>query len=324
MNEFRKWSLQESGITQSFVNSFIQCKRTCYERYINGWIPKNKSVWFEFGTVFQYVIEKVFEESTNCNIKKPIESSELVKKYISVYENEVKDKNVSLDTDEIEYSEIIYSLAEKMLPLYFQYRASDFEAEVVFNESEFWIDYELDDTQQIKTVPIRGKIDLGLKKNDKLWIYDTKCLSVIQPDIIVGTVQHEIQPMLYLWASHIMNENPIGFSYNIIRRPSQRRKKDEKINDFTDRIMEDVIDRPEHYFLRINMEISKDEVIHWFVNEFLSILTEISKWETNEFYPRYINPNNLQTKYGKSPYFNLLCYKNETMYYKATKTFTEL
>lgn len=319
-NEYRGWSLKNDGVTQSFVNSFIQCKRTCYERYINGWIPKNKSVWFEFGTVFQYVIEQVFNEVTS----KPIEITEIIKKHIANYENEVKDKNVNLDTDEIEYSEIIYSLAEKMLPLYFQYRASDFEAEVIYNETEFCLDFELDDCKEIKIVPIRGKIDLGLKKNNKLWIYDTKCLSVIQPDIIVGTVQHEIQPMLYLWASHVMNDNPTGFSYNIIRRPSQRRKKDEKINDFTDRIMEDIVNRPEHYFLRINMEISKDEVNSWFVNEFLFILTEISKWEYNEFYPRYINPNTLQTKYGKSQYFELLCHKNQTLYYKALKPFSEL
>lgn len=322
-----KWNLYKDGLTQSFINSFLQCKETTRLRYIENWRPKKKSPWFEFGTLFHYCIEQAFKDQAKYDYPNDLPLGACpnkghVSKWIEKYNTEVKNPNEFLDSEEIEYSEIIYALAEKMLPIYFQLRVNDFKNKIIFNETEF--DLIARWRSENSCIRLRGKIDLGwIEPEDDFWLLDTKCLSVIQPETIAGIMPFDIQCMFYLLAAYQLGHNPKGIKYNIIRRPQHRKRKDESISSFTDRIMEDVVDNPAHFFLRLSMSISKEEVEKWKNEPLNEIIDEIVVWQTNNF-KSYVNPNSLQTKYGKSQYFNAITQNDFSSFYKSDKVFSEL
>lgn len=310
---FWKW---EDGLTQSFINQWLQCRETCRIRYIEGWRPRKKSPWFEFGTVFQYCLEQAFNE---IQLGLKLESTrEFVHNSIIKYETEVKNPLEIVTSEEIQQAELIYLLAEKLLPIYFRLRASDFNNEIIYNETEFDISH--------KAVRYRGKIDLGWKEksNNSFWLLDTKCLSVIKPEIILGTLPHDIQCMLYLWAATQQNKNPKGIIYNVIRRPAHRQKNDESVDDFTTRIAEEALSKPDHFFMRFRLEISPEEVQNWFNNDIEKITDDICHWSKFPKKLSYINPNTLETKYGKSQYFDLLTKNDCSGYYQGSNPFPEL
>lgn len=313
---FWKW---EDGLTQSFINSWLQCTETTRLRYLEGWKPRKKSPWFEFGTVFHYCIEQAFNYFVPKNLPYHPEVSQLqIKQWIAKYEREEKNPLEQITSDEIEQAELIYLLAEKLLPIYFRLHQADFNNEVIYNETKFDLTENGD--------RFRGKIDLGWKEksNGSFWLLDTKCLSVIQPEVISGTMQHDIQCMLYLWAAATLKQNPKGIIYNVIRRPAHYRRKDESIDEFTSRIAVEAQSKPDHFFMRFRLEITPEEVQTWYENELSKITDDICAWSSNPKKRSYINPNALVTKYGKSQYFDLLTKQDYSNYYQDTNPFSEL
>ena len=313
-----RWS---DGLTQSFINQWLQCKETCRLRYIEGWKPRKKSAWFEFGTVIHYCLEQAFIQPNVSASRHFIENSrDYVKVWISKYEKEVKNSQEIITSDEIKQSETIYLLIEKILPIYFLLRRSDFENEITHNETEFDINFG-------EHYRFRGKVDLGWKEKSSgfLWLLDTKCLSVIQPELIMGVMQHDVQCMLYLFAAaNLSNQIPKGIIYNIIRRPQNKQRIQESAEEFTDRIAEEILKKPDYYFLRFSLEIFPGEVSNWVNNELLKIAAEIYHWSSAPKTWSYINPNSLVTKYGKSQYFDLLTKHDYSGYYQDSNLFSEL
>jgi hypothetical protein len=55
----------------------------------------------------------------------------------------------------------------------------------------------------------------------------------------------------------------IGVEYRVTRRPSLRQRKDEGSSEFLARIEQDVINRPDHYFMVEPLSFTDDQVQEW-------------------------------------------------------------
>lgn len=108
-----------------------------------------------------------------------------------------------------------------------------------------------------------GFIDLAPIIGDRLHVVDHKALSVIQPTYI-EMLPLDFQLRGYCAACElIFGELPTRVVYNIIKKCKLRQKKSEDLDDFTARIKDDYIERPEFYFHRELLRISRADIWAW-------------------------------------------------------------
>lgn len=328
-----KWNIYRDGISQSFINSFLQCKYSTYLDFVLGWTPKRTSFYFEFGSCIHYVLEKAYLEPIP-----PLPGT--IRSYIREYESIVrKERSFNYKSYDETQMELIFGLAEVLLRSYFLYYCDDFSHNWVFTEKEFVVPKK---SATGRMIPIRGRLDGGfIQGKSNLYVMDTKCLSLVDEDAIELILPLDIQCMLYFWAANelydgerLLADNdvpwltrevkPVGIVYNIIKRPGHKRKVNETLKDFLDRISADIITRPQDFFIRKTLQITPIELDQWVENNFTPIVQEIETWHNRGFMPRYVNPNALITKYGRSKYFNLITRNDTGMYFSRNRSFSEL
>lgn len=305
------WNLYEHGVTASFLNSYTQCKYQTYLRYVLGWRAKRTPLSFMFGNVCHYVLSEAYH-LTSIKEKGVLQ---FFSDTVSLYE-QANFRGKASSTEEIKDQELALMLAEVILPIYFMHYPKDLERNILYNETTF--------EAKFGNIPLRGRVDAVFEKNNVIQILDTKCMSVIDEETIEEYLPYDPQCMLY---SCIMRElhpdSPITFTYNIIRRPTLRQGK-LTLSEFATKIRKDVLERLDHYFKRIPITISAEEMDFWKSNFLQPLIHELEDWQANYYMPRYYNPNALITKYGRCDLFDLITKGNTIPYYQVTTPFTEL
>src|SRR5688572_26141830 len=116
------WNYHRHGLTQSFINKFLECRRQCYLEYIEGWMAKEEPMWFNFGHHIHYVLENVYNDYKPPLMK---DIDELLKKYqqIRFYSNE---KERVSPEKHIE-NQLIYETARQLLKVYFHNYQQEFK-----------------------------------------------------------------------------------------------------------------------------------------------------------------------------------------------------
>lgn len=299
------WKI-EDGITQSFLRSFLTCKRQCYIQYIEGLVPQKTSIKFLFGSMSHYIISESIKQ------KRPYLFPEEIQKLIDEYKIPEYDL---YSEDEHKELRRIFSLLKVMMPSYMAYYGPDFRRDWVLNETLFDTVFE--------DIRLRGRIDGGYIENERLWITDTKCFSTFDEDVIYSTMPFDLQCMFYLTAGSTLYNRIGGFVYNIIRKPQHKIKKDESNNDFEQRLAAEIGKNPKHFFTRIVYEPHMKELTNWQLSFLHQIYEEIIAWKKSGFVSP-INPLNLITKYGKCAYFDIITHNNRRNYVKKSTVFPEL
>ena len=303
------WDYYKDGVTQSFINKWLSCKYQAYLQYVQGWTKLKSSEAIEFGNCFHYVLDESYRTKKFNNIKESLE------KYKKIWADQFQ---IAIPGEALEIQEKIYALIEMMFPLYFKYYQEDKKRNWHINELSFKVKY--------KDTFINGKFDAGyLSEKGNLWLMDNKCMSRINLNDIEAILPFDLQCNLYLLACKIKyNKMPKGIIYNIIRRPQNRLGKTETLEQFVTKIEKKIVGDLTYYFYRFKMEITKDEMDYWEKNIFEPLLNDIKKWYDNNFYPRYINTNDLINKYGRCALFNLIVRNSTEGLYKRNKLFPEL
>lgn len=343
--ENTSWNLYRDGVTQGFINRFMTCREQCRLHYVEGYSIKGSSIWFDFGNLVHDVLSRIYAEHTPPS---PGTLLCLIKAY---QEKREKLNANSMTNYDWEQQEIIYGVAEAMLPIYVEKYREDWNNNWVYNETTFSVPYRFRDG---RATTIRGRIDGGFYKpvsegeNEnaeeygKLVLLDTKNLSVIDEEIIYASLPFDTQCMLYLWAVKRMVEEknqkrrqrgikqmnplPSEFIYNVIRRPGHRRKKDEAIKDFVSRVNTDIFKEVDHYLIRFKMKVTKGELDYWEKHQLIPVMEQIQAWWnagcSGDLH--WMNPQGLQSKYGKCDLFDLITKGDKTRYVKKTVPFPEL
>lgn len=316
-NNTRLWNFYVHGVTQSFINQFQTCRLQCKLNYIDGWTPKKEPVWFHFGKCVHYVLSRAY---ANPEPPKYALICEWINHFALANQSELQ-----FDED-VQTLEQIYGFAEKVCYYYFEYYQEDFTHNWIYNESVFKEQYPTSDGSEKYTF-LTGRFDGGFRTKEGHYnLLDTKCLSQINVNALERILPIDTQVMLYSTAATLLNngETPKQLIYNIVRRPMNKMtKKDGSLQSFINRVAEEIAKKPEYYFIRLQIPISKQE-INWWQTKFLHpVLRDIQSWYDNGC-PSYYSAPGLENKYGLCHYFDLIVNNDQSKYFKRHHPFPEL
>ncbi len=254
------WS-PDVGITQSMLASWQQCRRrSSFELAGYQAVPPGPPVALLYGELIHALLEELYRRMAGGV---PDESGAPVDEIRARYASEFS-SGAAMET--IEHW---CAVAGAVAQCYEAHYTEDGEWGWIASEHEF--DYRLGPHR------LRGKIDgLFRAKDGSLWILETKTRGQM-PAGLDESLTFDLQNLFYALAvKGTWGEAPQGVLHNVVRRPQLKVRKDENLQDLTERIIKDVPDRPEFYFRRF--EISLDPDLERFRRELLWKLQEFMNW----------------------------------------------
>lgn len=343
------WNFYKHGVTASFLDSFLTCREQTRLAFVEGWSSRDLSLAIEFGSCCHWMLEQTYGSfpSYDDGLKHVWENladavTDLIKKYHQKWLSQVD----APTQRQLQQQEFLYGLAEGVLPTYFRRWDGDFNGgkytfanntvcpvKWVSLEEVFESQYTYPDGLQ---VPIRGRRDgVFISPKGGVWIFDTKCRSVIKDDEILETLSSDLQQMLYATVTmKEMKENPqkyggrtvpTGTVMNIIRRPGQRQKSYPNLKSLLEKVRSEVSNpkKFDHYFIRYQMVFEKDEIQKWKKETLDPLMLDVRGWYEGTT-PHYAAHRNLTTKYGKCFMYLPMVKNDYTQCYRRSVPFNEL
>src|SRR3990167_775279 len=262
----RFYDPQRDGVTFTLLTTFKQCREKA-RLVLNGWTSRGSSLGLVFGGLAHGVNQLIYEDVKAGRLTE-LPSEKYIRKACQKVEERWKEENPRADAESLKYLEFSMILLEATMPTYFRYWKKDFKLLWERVETEFKIPVTVDHPTGGKAMEtfIRGKIDgsFGRKSKARPWLFETKTKSRLGEhgeSNLAEILPHELQIniyLLYLW--WVGQKLPEGVLYNIIRRPGMKQKKTESILAYAKRVANDVQRRPEYYFVRMQMTVSKKDL----------------------------------------------------------------
>lgn len=223
-----------SGVTQSLLQKFYQCRDRFWLKVVCGLAPKQS--WsdvqkMEYGSLFHEGMEAAADD------RSPQEA-------IDEYAEGLKSKYQS-SREDIDYWTTI---CKRQFPLYEKHWAGkDKNRTYILQEETFEIPYTLPSG---KNITLRGKFDaayLPSAGSKSIYLQENKTKGKVDKDGIVCQLHEDLQTGFYLvalteWAkTHYPEHQVEGVLYNVIRRPlgdnrAPKRRKSESSSSFIDRV----------------------------------------------------------------------------------------
>ena len=312
------------GVTCSLLSTFLDCREKA-RLHLQGWTPTSASMALTFGSIVHKIDEWVRDDIRSGKMTKPpgeLKIKNLIKKVEKLWHED----NPRAGSQELEYLELSLLMAEGVLPSYFKYWYKDYTDLKWENvEGEFKVPFSVKDRQGNKYETfLRGKIDGSFKlKSGGTWLFETKTKSRIDEGILADILPFDMQANIYLSVlRRIEKKNPSGLLYNIIRRPSLRQRKNESIKSFADRITLDVKERPDWYFVRMEMSVDPTEMDR-FEMGLEDLVSDFLLWWAGES-GHYKNTGHCQNKFGLCPFVGICLRDDRTNHFKRESVFREL
>lgn len=316
------WNFETEGITQSMITAWLTCPEKARLSYLQGIEPvKSSTEAMDFGSVVHDCLDVVytaFRDSAN-QIEFVDNIQAFHRKVLNNY-YDMKNEEIRAEGGDGEKLELPVALAAVTLPMYFENWKEDWTEEWVSLEEVF--DFFSDVFEIPFRVRLRGKFDGIRKINGKLWLFETKTKGRIVEQTIEDKLSLDLQVFLYFYAVYMVyGEWPAGVIYNIIRKPQQRRKKDEGVQEFAERVGIEICKDPAHFFVRVVGEVTSAEIKMW-LKEFDEILRQIYKWYTGDFH--YRNTTSCTGGFEPCRFLALCGGSRHEFYKKRKKLFREL
>jgi len=259
------WSLYgdgpNCGLSQSMIQKFIVCRERFRIRYVEGLAAPGSKECLDFGTIFHKAWELHSMGASNTKII-----------------SELKKFSTKKGKRSKQFDPMLCSIAIAMLPLYMDYCKNDTkDFEFIAAEQSFNMKYQ---TPIGKEIYLKGRRDADMVRNGKLWLKENKTKSRIVPEQLAQTLPYFVQPGLYLLS--LQKEYPEyeigGFIYDIVRKPGLKRKAKETEVAYLNRIKKDIEDRPEHYFLMLEVLMDEVHLADWKYRFLDPMLSQICIW----------------------------------------------
>lgn len=315
------YQIERDGITQSALAGFQECRQLARWNLL-GWSPKASSLSTTYGTIVHAILEHAYDDVRIGKIKR-LPSTEQVKGYVAKVERLWRKEHLSPDKKSLEYLELSLLIAEATMPVYFEFWHKDLkQLPWVKLESEFKIPYIIDDEGKKVCTFLRGKMD-GVFQRGKQWLFESKTASRIEEGDLVDMLGFEHQNMFYLSALRRMSKKmPAGVLYNIIRRVQLQQKKGENLKKFAARCVDDIRKRPDFYFIRLEVQITAQE-LDKFDMELDAMIKDFYMWWTGRG-GHYKRTAACINKYGRCRYLTACSTGKMAGYEKRDKVFREL
>lgn len=319
------YDVLRDGVTQSLLTTFLVCRQKC-DISCKGWSTKGVKPGMTFGTISHGCLEHAYNDLIQGKLTKPPVRKKVVS-YLEKVEQQWRKENPRAGRSGLEVLESSLAFAEAVLPEYFKYWKNDFSKfKWESLEGTFRLDYTIQNgPYKGVTVPVRGKKDgqFSYKGQKGLWLFETKNKSRIDENSLLRILPFELQVQLYLWA--LMTESgrtPKGTLYNVIRRPGLRQGAKESLVQFARRCAEDVVKRPEWYFMRFEIAIGRSDIDEW-LKEFDGLVSDFYAWAIGDLVT-YKNTWSCENKYGTCECLSICSEGNYSNFEKRKTMFREL
>lgn len=325
----RFYDPERDGVTFSLLTTFKNCRERA-RLFLNGWTSKRNSLGMVFGTITHAVNQYMYEDVRSGKVT-AVPTKKYVQKVCRRAEAQWREENPRADGESIQYLEFSMILVEALMPIYFRYWSKDFKLIWERLESVFKVpmkvDHPVPGREPMKTF-VRGKMDGSYRRRLKSrpWLFETKTKAYLGEKgegELADILPHELQANIYLlylwWLEKVL---PEGLLYNIIRRPALRQKKKETLQRFAHRVAEDVERRPEYYFVRMQMSVSKKDLERNEL-ELRDLVSDFVLW-WNGLAGHYKNSDACQNKYGVCPMLPICSRGDYSAFYKRKTVFREL
>lgn len=317
--EKKFYDYERDGITQGLLINWMTCRYKA-KYFLEGWSSGKISSPLTYGTIIHGVLERVYGLIKDKKLK-VVPDLKLIKKLTHQVEELWLEENPGASAKNREELDFCLLVAEATLPEYFKYWWREDFKKLQWRqlEQEFKIPYVTKDGR--KTF-LRGKKD-GVIGTEALKLFETKTKSMISVNDLLDTLGFELQVNLYLLAiKRTYKQVPAGVKYNIIRRSGLQQKTSESKKDYALRVIEDIKKRPNHYFMRLDIKITKQEMLS-FEAELESMIVDFMDWVDGKS-GTYHNTSACLGKHGRCSYLPI-CSKKDFGQYKKRKTvFREL
>lgn len=260
----KRYSLKD-GVTQSLLTAWDSCP-VLAKNILQGWMSPTPSEALFFGSLFHNLLEDHY-------------NSEKMKIDLGKFFDRQRKNAAGISSKITEKS---YAMAEALYPSYCTYWNND-DIEKVWYELEPVFDIHFPYAKELGGHRIRGRIDGVFELNDALWLLETKTKSRVDEGGLMEQLNLDFQILFYITAAEKIFEREIkGVLYNVVRKPQLKQKKNEQINEFAERMKDDVFSRPDFYFMRYEAAFTR-RAIKEFKAELHSMLIDYAKWVKSDF-----------------------------------------
>jgi hypothetical protein len=299
------------GVTFSLLSTFLTCREKT-RLYLEGWSGTMTSFPLVYGSMVHHVLQMAYRDRHNFTPENP-PTATWVRTQLEALRKTWIAEHPNPHPKAVEIVEEAVMKAGVMLPAYFRYWAREDFGTTSWAEVEqtFSLPWTVT-TRQGKTLNtfLRGRIDAAYtlpksKRPTALRLLETKTRSVVDELTLVDTMPHERQTNTYLSALRMKTgKAPATVLLNIQRKPLLRQKQSETAAQFEARIAADVRDRPEWYFIRMEMSVNAQD-INRSEEELNDLITDFLLWRAGES-GHYKNSNAcVQPGYGACQYLKV-------------------
>lgn len=304
----RLWDLERDGVTQGLISRFLACPEKLRVSHILGLRREQTSDALRFGSIFHDMLRfhKATEQSPNQTMD-------------FIYERDYK---LAKNKLEVEGNQLWYAIALEVLKVYVNYWKDDDEnRDWLGVEKVFDVRYTPSELP-VPTTRLRGRRD-GEYRSTSIFLKETKTRAQHNEEAAMDKIAIDFQVWFYLLSLYLeYGEFPGGVLYDIVRRPLLRQGKKESEREFLNRVRQDVITRPDHYFVRYPCSVEEDEFMT-FKADLDSILYRIWDWWNDGVGTHYKNTSNCQLGYLTCEFLPY-CARKERSLYTTRELFNEL
>lgn len=316
-------------MTQSAIRKYEECKEQFALAFIDGLSTKTMKAGLEFGSISHYCIEHQY------NYNSPEDCAGVIcEEYFAHRGPQLAN---SYERDNLR---VLCELVKVVFPRYCRYwEDDDKRTEWIVREGQFKVPFSFPDyTGEERTINLVGMRDgvFRYPKSGKLGIFETKNLSRISEDEIRNTLHADFQTLFYATATSIeLGEYPSKVNYNVIRRPTNYRKKQETLKQYIEKVKKDIEKRPQFYFMRWDVSLSRKDIDSFVSRNLVPLFADFSQWwdsvkknpmrgERNKSIYHRVNYSALSGKYGVSEFFPAIARDDTTSYRVREEVFPEL
>jgi|694.fasta_scaffold05336_24 hypothetical protein len=296
--------LYKDGISFSSLSKFVTCRERFRIYYVEGLKPEGISGSIEFGNMFHFLLEEYSKKRS---------MQELEAMHFAKVRNEMG-SNAQLTT-----AVEVWVVFEEYVAFW---KTLDKKVRYVSQEENFRETVRLPSG---RTLDIKGRFDEIFRKSDNgLWLQENKTKSRIEDNVLTHILPYDLQTMMYCYAIQLKyKETPKGVLYNVIRQPGLKEKKNETLVDYGLRLRQDIQSRKDFYFIRYEIDITKQVIEDFKKKTLIPLLESVCLWwesiQHNPFDPWVlpdgsVNLNHWQRpfgvydpfRFGKGDYFDLI------------------
>jgi hypothetical protein len=286
-----------------------------------GWAQIKPAPYMQFGEMAHNILEEVYTEAREGRKHTP-DATEIKTRIDTVVRKLAKEYGQKADKDFYDKLEYNAALLEAVLPGYFKYWEKEDFNKIKWVEAEKEFQFMLP-LEPENGVAIKGKRDAMYEMANSYYLFETKTKAQIDENTIQELLAFDFQTDLYsLAVEKDYGKYPAGCRYNIIRRPGNKLGKTETLPAFIKRVSQEVLSRPEYYFIRYKIDISKKKM-ELFQRELVQIVKEFQDWQ-NKKLPTYKNTYSCISRYGSCQYLGICANGDYAGFYQRQTVHPEL